>query len=93
MVGPATNTKVELGLNMKGVKGTERLLELPAGQMCSHKVRLGDSAEVDAELVEWIKTAYAGAGQPPMTGVGRWPTAGMPSLSCKICRPAGTKRA
>ncbi|HET9515223.1 MAG TPA: DUF4287 domain-containing protein [Gemmatimonadales bacterium] len=62
MIGPATKTQVEVGLNMKGGKGTERLQELPAGQMCSHKVRLGAASEVDAELIGWIKTAYDAAG-------------------------------
>ena len=62
MIGPATNTKVEVGLNMKGVKATERLQELPAGQMCNYKVRLGDLSEVDAELIGWIRTAYETAG-------------------------------
>lgn len=62
MIGPATNTRVELGLNMKGVKATPRLEELPAGQMCSYKVKLSDAKEVDAELISWIKTAYETAG-------------------------------
>ena len=32
MIGPATNTRVELGLNMKGVPATDRLLEQPPGR-------------------------------------------------------------
>lgn len=62
MVGPATNTRVEVGLNLKGVPATERLLELPPGQMCSYKVRLTSPDEVDAELIGWIRTAYESAG-------------------------------
>jgi len=62
MVGPTTNTRVEVGLNMKGVPGTERLLELPAGGMCSYKVKLTDPGDVDAELVAWIRKAYDAAG-------------------------------
>jgi len=62
MIGPATNTRVEVGLNMKGVKATDRLQELPAGQMCNYKVKLTDAKEVDAELIAWIKTAYEAAG-------------------------------
>lgn len=61
MIGPATNTRVEVGLNMKGVKATDRLQELPAGQMCNYKVKLSDAKEVDAELIAWIKTAYQAA--------------------------------
>lgn len=62
MIGPATNTRVEVGLNMKGAKATDRLQELPAGQMCNYKVKLSGAGEVDGELVAWIKTAYDAAG-------------------------------
>jgi hypothetical protein len=61
-LGPATNTRVELGLNMKGVAGTDRLQELPAGQMCNYKVKLTRAEEVDAEVIGWIRTAYDSAG-------------------------------
>lgn len=62
MVGPATNSRVEVGLNMKGVAGTDRLEALPAGQMCQYKVRLTDPAQVDDELRGWLQQAYAAAG-------------------------------
>jgi hypothetical protein len=58
MLGPATNTRFELGLNMKGVPATERLLEQPTGSMCQFKVRLASADEVDAEVLDWLKTAY-----------------------------------
>src|SRR5215204_2550667 len=58
MIGPATNTRVEVGLNMKGVAATERLTELPAGQMCQYKVKLSDPKDVDKELIAWIRQAY-----------------------------------
>jgi hypothetical protein len=58
MVGPATNTQVEIGLNMKGVKGTSRLIEQKPGGMCQYKVRVGNAKEVDAELLGWIRQAY-----------------------------------
>jgi len=61
MVGPATNTQVEVGLNMKGVKGTARLIEQKAGGMCQYKVRVADRTEVDAQLIDWIRTAYDAA--------------------------------
>lgn len=62
MIGPATNTRVEVGLNMKGVPGTDRLLEQPAGGMCQYKVKVTSAAEVDRELIGWIRTAYESAG-------------------------------
>ena len=61
MIGPATKTQVEVGLNMKDVKGTARLVALPPGGMCQYKVRLAAPGEVDAELVAWIRRAYAAA--------------------------------
>ena len=61
-IGPATNTRVEVGLNMKGVKGNDRLLELPSGQMCQYKVKLTDAAEVDTDVVGWIRQAFDSAG-------------------------------
>lgn len=62
MVGPATNTRVEVGINMKGVPGTDRLEALPAGQMCQYKVRVTDAAQVDAELRGWLRQAFDAAG-------------------------------
>lgn len=62
MVGPATATQVEVGLNLKGVDGAGRLEQLPAGGMCSHRVRVGSVAEVDAELIGWVRRAYDAAG-------------------------------
>jgi hypothetical protein len=62
MIGPATNTRVEVGLNMKGVDATARLAEMPSGGMCNYKVKVTDVAEVDAELIAWIKRAYESAG-------------------------------
>jgi hypothetical protein len=62
MVGPATKTQVEVGLNMKGVTSTERLVEQKPGGMCQYKVRLSSPAEVDEELLGWLRTAYDRAG-------------------------------
>jgi hypothetical protein len=61
-VGPATRTRVDVGLNMKGVPATERLIELPPGGMCQYRVSLTAINEVDAELLAWVKVAYEGAG-------------------------------
>ena len=61
-IGPATKTQVEVGLNAKGLPAGGRLQELPAGQMCNYKVRLSDAAEVDGELLGWLRAAYDAAG-------------------------------
>ncbi len=62
MITPATKMRVEIGLNMKGVKATSRLQALPAGGMCQYKVDVSKVGEVDAELIAWIKQAYDSAG-------------------------------
>lgn len=62
MIGPTTKTRVEVGLNMKGVEGTARLSEMPPGSMCQYKVIVTDPGEVDDELIAWIRQAYESAG-------------------------------
>ena len=62
MIGPATNTRVDVGLNMKGLAPTERLVAEPAGGMCNYKVRLTEADQVDDELIGWIRQAYASSG-------------------------------
>ncbi len=62
MIGPATNTAVEVGLNAKNLPAGGRLKALPAGQMCNYKVRLDSVSAVDAELIGWMKSAFEAAG-------------------------------
>jgi predicted transport protein len=62
MIGPATNTRVDLGLNIKELPDSPRLEKLPAGKMCNFQVKITDSVQVDSELVAWIKMAYDTAG-------------------------------
>ena len=62
MIGPATKTQVEVGLNVKGLAPAQRLLEQPPNSMCNYKVRLSTVAEVDATLIAWIKQAFVSAG-------------------------------
>ena len=62
MVGPATNTRIEVGLNMKGIAATDRLIAEKPGGMCQYKVKITDKKEVDAELMGWIKEAFKQSG-------------------------------
>ena len=62
MIGPASSSRVELGLNMKGLPGTARLKEMPPGRMCQYTVNLTDAREVDAEVVGWVRRAFDSAG-------------------------------
>ena len=62
MIGPATNTRVEVGINIKSLEAHDRLIEMPAGSMCNFKVKVSDANEVDGELIAWIKQAFDSAG-------------------------------
>lgn len=62
MLGPATKTQVELGLNAKGLVATPRLIAQAPGGMCHYKLRLGSVDEVDEEVREWLRAAYEQAG-------------------------------
>ena len=62
MLGPATSTRVELGLNIKSLPANARLIEQAAGGMCNYKVKLTDVSEVNAELVKWVRAAFDAAG-------------------------------
>src|SRR4051794_9365432 len=58
MIGPATQDRVEVGLNMKGVPATDRLAAMPAGGMCQYKVKVTAADQVDGELLQWLRQAY-----------------------------------
>lgn len=62
MVGPATQALIEIGLNVKGLPPHSRLKAMPPAGMCNYTVRLGSTAEIDADLHRWLKAAYEAAG-------------------------------
>jgi len=62
MIGPATKSQVEVGLNVKALPAAERLTVVPPGGMCNYKTRLADPSEVDDDLISWLQQAYASAG-------------------------------
>jgi predicted transport protein len=63
IVQPSTKTRVDLGLNLKEVEPAERLQGgVVFSGMCSHKVAVSSPAEIDAEVIGWLKYAYEQAG-------------------------------
>lgn len=60
-IAPASKTRIDLGINLKGHPGTDRLLPEKPGSMCTHKVRLETPANFDAEVKAWLKAAYTAA--------------------------------
>lgn len=62
LLNPATKTRFEIGINLKGQKPQGKLHAEKPNAMCSHKINLTDINDIDKEVIEWIKTAYENAG-------------------------------
>jgi len=59
LIQASTATRVDVGLNLKGVAAKGRLEASGSfNSMCSHRVRLESAKDVDAELVGWLRQAY-----------------------------------
>jgi hypothetical protein len=59
LIQPSTKTRLDVGLNLKGVKPAGRLEASGSfNAMCTHRVRLEHAADVDGELIGWLKQAY-----------------------------------
>jgi predicted transport protein len=63
MLIPATKTRYEIGINLKG-HPAEGVLEIDTktNGMCSHKIHLKDENDIDKQVINWIKKAYEAAG-------------------------------
>ena len=62
LIQPSTATRVDVGLNLKGVAPKGRLEASGSfSSMCTHRVRLESAKQVDAELVGWLRQAYDNA--------------------------------
>ena len=59
LIKPATKTRIDLGLKLKGVEVQGRLEDSgPFGAMCTHRIQLKDISDVDKEVIEWLSKAY-----------------------------------
>lgn len=63
IIQPSTKTRMDVGLNIKGVtlKGNVEA----AGSwnaMCTHRIRVEDEKTINKELINWIKQSYDQAG-------------------------------
>ncbi len=56
---PSTATRLDVGLNLKGVAPKGRLEAAGSfNAMCTHRIRVEDAAGVDTEVLGWLKKAY-----------------------------------
>ncbi len=62
LIQPSTKTRLDVGIQLKGVDPTKRLEASGSfNSMVSHRVRLESVKDVDAELKKWLKAAYDNA--------------------------------
>ncbi|MEO1189765.1 MAG: DUF4287 domain-containing protein [Pseudomonadota bacterium] len=60
LIQPSTKTRIDLGINLKGVDPEGRL-EAMSG-MCTHKIKLTGVDEFDGEVKAWLDQAFERAG-------------------------------
>ena len=59
LIKPATKTRIDVGLKLPGKDLNQRLLNSgPFGTMCSHRVQITATDQIDDELTGWLKEAY-----------------------------------
>ena len=59
LIQPSTATRVDLGIQLKGVPPKGRLEAAGSfNAMVSHRVRVEDAGQVDEELAGWLRQAY-----------------------------------
>jgi predicted transport protein len=63
LLQPATKTRFDLGIQLKGQEATGKLQAVAgANAMCSHKIALSGVQDLDEEVYTWLKKAYELAG-------------------------------
>ena len=60
LIQPSTKTRIDLGINLKGVEPQGRL-EAMTG-MCTHKIKMSSLDDFDAETKAWLEQAFERAG-------------------------------
>jgi predicted transport protein len=62
ILNPATKTRFEIGINLKGQEPKGKLEAEKPNSMCSHKINIAEMKDIDKEVFDWLKTAYENAG-------------------------------
>ncbi len=62
LLQPSTKTRLDVGLNLKGVEPVGRLEASGSfNSMCTHRVRVESADQIDKTLIGWLKQAYDAA--------------------------------
>lgn len=63
LLQPATKTRFEIGIILKGQESKGVLEVIPtANAMCSHKINIANEADITREVLDWLYAAYEKAG-------------------------------
>jgi len=63
LLQPATKTRFEIGIILKGQESEGKLEAInSANAMCSHKINVAGVNDIDGEVIDWLKKAYENAG-------------------------------
>jgi predicted transport protein len=63
MVIPATKTRFDIGINLKGQEASGVLaLDTKTSGMISHRIELQSIEDLSSEVIDWLKKAYESAG-------------------------------
>ena len=58
MIGPKSNTRIEIGINLKDLINNDRFIPQPKGSMCQYIVKISNIDDVNNELIEILRLAY-----------------------------------
>jgi predicted transport protein len=59
IIQPSTKTRMDIGLNLKGVETSGVLIEGDKwGGMCSHRIEIHSPEEITPEVIDWLHKAY-----------------------------------
>lgn len=63
LVQPSTKTRIDIGLNIKGVPASGNVEDGKKwNAMCTHRIRIEDEKSINKDLFNWMKKAYEQAG-------------------------------
>ncbi len=62
LIQPSTKDRIDVGINLKGVKPSGKLESSGSfNAMVSHRVKITNKKDVNADLKKWLKAAYEAA--------------------------------
>jgi len=63
IIQPTTKSRIDLGLNLKGVDASGVLIEGDKWSgMCTHRIEIHSPEDITPEVVDWLRKAYEAAG-------------------------------